>query len=177
MCMKRTSQNPRYILRALMSSTRLFPRDTRIVPEARTTVSCNGIRRSREVPLQIWNIGSTLQAAPQQSAMPLPSVGKCHSRSETRVPSARKRRRGLRKHFRAAGKHPKALRHVKMQEGAFVQVGDKGLAKSLVSKGLARTKGVFANLPTGQKSRAYPVTLSWPCARGLGGTLVLSVLC
>ncbi len=37
----------------------------------------------------------------------------------------------------------------------FVQVGDKGLAEILVSKGLARKKGVTAGLPTGQKSRAY----------------------
>jgi endonuclease YncB( thermonuclease family) len=38
---------------------------------------------------------------------------------------------------------------------AFVEVGGKSLAEVLVSQGLARIKGVFANLPTGEKARAY----------------------
>ena len=44
------------------------------------------------------------------------------------------------------------------KEGRFygmVEVGGKGLAELLVSKGLARTKGVTANLPTGEKSKVY----------------------
>lgn len=38
---------------------------------------------------------------------------------------------------------------------ALVEVGGKGLAEVLVSQGLARTKGVFPNLPTGEKAKAY----------------------
>jgi len=38
---------------------------------------------------------------------------------------------------------------------ALVEVGGKGLAEVLVSQGFARTKGVFANLPTGEKAKAY----------------------
>jgi endonuclease YncB( thermonuclease family) len=41
----------------------------------------------------------------------------------------------------------------------LVEVGGKGLAEILVSKGLARTKGVVALLPTGEKSRAYQAKL------------------
>ena len=37
----------------------------------------------------------------------------------------------------------------------FIEIGGKGLAELLVSKGLARTKGVFVNLPTGEKSKVY----------------------
>jgi len=37
----------------------------------------------------------------------------------------------------------------------LVEVGGKGLAEILVSKGLARTKGVRANLPSGEKSKLY----------------------
>jgi endonuclease YncB( thermonuclease family) len=36
-----------------------------------------------------------------------------------------------------------------------VEAGGKSLAEALVSQGLARTKGVIANLPTGEKSKAY----------------------
>jgi endonuclease YncB( thermonuclease family) len=38
---------------------------------------------------------------------------------------------------------------------AFVETGGKSLAEVLVGQGLARTKGVFANLPTGEKAKAY----------------------
>lgn len=38
---------------------------------------------------------------------------------------------------------------------AFVEVGGKSLAEVLVSQGLARTKGVSPNLPTGEKAKAY----------------------
>lgn len=38
---------------------------------------------------------------------------------------------------------------------ALVEVGGKGLAEVLVSQGFARTKGVFANLPRGEKAKAY----------------------
>ena len=38
---------------------------------------------------------------------------------------------------------------------ALVEVGGKALAEVLVSQGFARTKGVFANLPTGEKAKAY----------------------
>ncbi len=38
---------------------------------------------------------------------------------------------------------------------ALVEVGGKGLVELLVSQGLARTKGVTANLPTGEKSKVY----------------------
>jgi endonuclease YncB( thermonuclease family) len=38
---------------------------------------------------------------------------------------------------------------------ALVEVGGKNLAEVLVSQGLARTKGVSPNLPTGEKARAY----------------------
>ena len=37
----------------------------------------------------------------------------------------------------------------------FVEVGGKSLAELLVSQGLARTKGVSPNLPTGEKAKAY----------------------
>lgn len=37
----------------------------------------------------------------------------------------------------------------------FVEVGGKGLAELLVSQGLARTKGVTANLPSGERSKVY----------------------
>ena len=38
---------------------------------------------------------------------------------------------------------------------ALVEVGGKSLAEVLVSQGLARTKGVSPNLPTGEKAKAY----------------------
>ena len=38
---------------------------------------------------------------------------------------------------------------------ALVEVGGKKLAEVLVSQGLARTKGVSPNLPTGEKAKAY----------------------
>lgn len=38
---------------------------------------------------------------------------------------------------------------------AFVEVGGKGLTEVLVSQGLARTKGMFTSLPTGEKAKAY----------------------
>lgn len=38
---------------------------------------------------------------------------------------------------------------------ALVEVGGKGLAEVLVSQGFARTKGVFTNLPRGEKAKAY----------------------
>ena len=37
----------------------------------------------------------------------------------------------------------------------LVEVGGKSLVEILVSNGLARTKGVTANLPTGEKSKVY----------------------
>lgn len=37
----------------------------------------------------------------------------------------------------------------------LVEAGGKSLSEALVSQGLARTKGVIANLPTGEKSKAY----------------------
>lgn len=37
----------------------------------------------------------------------------------------------------------------------LVEAGGKSLAEALISKGLARTKGVAANLPTGEKSKTY----------------------
>jgi endonuclease YncB( thermonuclease family) len=37
----------------------------------------------------------------------------------------------------------------------LVEVGGKGLAELLVSQGLARTKGVSPNLPSGEKAKAY----------------------
>ncbi len=37
----------------------------------------------------------------------------------------------------------------------FVEVGGKSLAELLVSQGLARTKGIAPNLPTGEKGKAY----------------------
>ena len=37
----------------------------------------------------------------------------------------------------------------------LVEVGGKSLVEILVSNGLARTKGVTANLPSGEKSKAY----------------------
>jgi endonuclease YncB( thermonuclease family) len=42
-----------------------------------------------------------------------------------------------------------------MRYYAFVEVGGKSLAEVLVSQGLARLKGVFVNLPTGEKAKAY----------------------
>lgn len=41
----------------------------------------------------------------------------------------------------------------------LVEVGGKGLAEILVGKGLARTKGVVALLPTGEKSKVYQAKL------------------
>ena len=38
---------------------------------------------------------------------------------------------------------------------AFVDVGDKSLAELLVSQGLARTKGVTTNLPTGENWKVF----------------------
>ena len=38
---------------------------------------------------------------------------------------------------------------------ALVEVGGKSLVEMLVSQGLARTKGVSLNLPTGEKAKAY----------------------
>jgi len=38
---------------------------------------------------------------------------------------------------------------------AFVEVGGKSLAELLVSQGLARTKGVTTNLPTGENWKVY----------------------
>jgi endonuclease YncB( thermonuclease family) len=38
---------------------------------------------------------------------------------------------------------------------AFVEVGSKSLMEVLVSQGLARTKGVIVNLPTGEKAKVY----------------------
>jgi endonuclease YncB( thermonuclease family) len=38
---------------------------------------------------------------------------------------------------------------------ALVEVGGKKLAEVLVSQGLARTKGVSPNLPTGEKAKTY----------------------
>jgi len=38
---------------------------------------------------------------------------------------------------------------------AFVEVGGKSLVEVMVSQGLARTKGVFVNVPTGEKAKAY----------------------
>ena len=38
---------------------------------------------------------------------------------------------------------------------ALVEVGGKHLAGILVAEGLARTKGIYPNLPTGEKGRAY----------------------
>ena len=37
----------------------------------------------------------------------------------------------------------------------FIEIDGKGLAELLVSKGLARTKGVKSKLPTGEKSKVY----------------------
>jgi len=42
---------------------------------------------------------------------------------------------------------------------ALVEVGDKSLVEMLVSQGLARTKGVFVKLPTGEKAAVYVKTL------------------
>ncbi len=38
---------------------------------------------------------------------------------------------------------------------AFVEVGGKGLTEVLISQGLARTKGVIVNLPTGEKAKSH----------------------
>lgn len=38
---------------------------------------------------------------------------------------------------------------------AWVEVGGERLAEVLISRGLARTKGVFVKLPAGEKARAY----------------------
>ena len=38
---------------------------------------------------------------------------------------------------------------------ALVEVGGKSLVEILITNGLARTKGVTANLPTGEKSKVY----------------------
>jgi endonuclease YncB( thermonuclease family) len=37
----------------------------------------------------------------------------------------------------------------------FIQVGGRQLAELLVSQGWARTKGLFANLPTGERSKVF----------------------
>lgn len=37
----------------------------------------------------------------------------------------------------------------------LVEAGGKSLAEALVSQGLARTKGIAPNLPTGEKAKAY----------------------
>ena len=50
----------------------------------------------------------------------------------------------------SAGGRSKQLRYY-----GLVEVGGKGLAEILVSRGLARTKGVKANLPSGEKSKEY----------------------
>ena len=42
-----------------------------------------------------------------------------------------------------------------MRRCALVEVGGKRLVGALVSKGLAHTKGVFPNLPTGEKAKTY----------------------
>ena len=42
---------------------------------------------------------------------------------------------------------------------ALVEVGDKSLVEMLVSQGLARTKGVFVKLPTGEKAAVHVKTL------------------
>jgi endonuclease YncB( thermonuclease family) len=38
---------------------------------------------------------------------------------------------------------------------AFVEAGGERLAEVLVGRGLARTKGIFPNLPAGEKAKAY----------------------
>ena len=48
-----------------------------------------------------------------------------------------------------------AGRSKKLRYYAFIEINGKGLAELLVSKGLARPKGVVANLPTGEKSKVY----------------------
>jgi endonuclease YncB( thermonuclease family) len=50
----------------------------------------------------------------------------------------------------SAGGRSKQLRYY-----GLVEVGGKELAEILVSRGLARTKGVRANLPSGEKSKEY----------------------
>ncbi len=50
----------------------------------------------------------------------------------------------------SAGGRSKQLRYY-----GLVEVGGKGLAEILVSRGLAQTKGVRANLPSGEKSKVY----------------------
>lgn len=42
---------------------------------------------------------------------------------------------------------------------AVVEVGGKRLAEILVNEGLARTKGIFPNLPSGEKGKAYKARL------------------
>ncbi len=37
----------------------------------------------------------------------------------------------------------------------IVEIGEKNLGELLISEGLARTKGIAAKLPTGEKARAY----------------------
>ena len=56
----------------------------------------------------------------------------------------------VRTRWAAAGGRSRETRYY-----AFVEVGDKSLAESLVSQGLARTKGVSPNLPTGEKAKVY----------------------
>ena len=50
----------------------------------------------------------------------------------------------------SAGGRSKELRYY-----GLIDVGGKRLAEILVSEGLARTKGVVVNLPTGEKATAY----------------------
>jgi endonuclease YncB( thermonuclease family) len=56
----------------------------------------------------------------------------------------------VRTRWAAAGGRSRETRYY-----ALVEVGDKSLAELLVSQGLARTKGVSPNLPTGEKAKAY----------------------
>ena len=50
----------------------------------------------------------------------------------------------------SAGGRSKQLRYYGLGE-----VGEKGLAEMLVSRGLARTKGIRATLPSGEKAKVY----------------------
>jgi len=42
---------------------------------------------------------------------------------------------------------------------ALIEIGGKPLAEILVAEGLARTKGIFPNLPSGEKGKAYKARL------------------
>ncbi|PIV41814.1 MAG: hypothetical protein COS27_08930 [Nitrospirae bacterium CG02_land_8_20_14_3_00_41_53] len=46
-------------------------------------------------------------------------------------------------------------RSKKLRYYGFIEIDGKGLAEILVSMGLARTKGVKAKLPSGEKSKVY----------------------